>query len=196
VFAIPFFQGAIPRVGKRLLPATTARVINNVDLDSRACVPYVQPLQYVDPTKVGVLEKIYRHNPQLGKDFSGPITGYTQANPVVVTSPNHGLETGDVITISFINRIANGRPIVTNIDTDDIVLDGQGSVEINGSKFGATQGDGKVEIGRWGTYRDPDKELQTVSAWTDTKITLTSVDFSTWGDLLDFTLYVWVTPGI
>ncbi len=196
MFAVPFFQGLIPRRGKRLVAPTVGRVVENVDLDSRACVPYPQSLRYVDPTKVGVLEKIYRFNPQLGEDASGPITGYTQANPVVVSSPNHDLETGDVVTISGVNIVADGTPLITDIDTDDIVGDGQANVVINGSNFGANQGNGKVEIGRWDTYHDPDKEEQPIGTWTDTAITLSSVDATTWEDLLPGTFYVWITPGI
>jgi hypothetical protein len=75
------------------------------------------------------------------------------------------------------------------------VTDQQADVVITGTQFGASQGNGKVEIGRWPTYHDDDKEEQIVDTWTDTAITLTSVDATTWLDLLPFTFYVWVTPG-
>ncbi len=195
MFAIPFFQGALPRYHARHISRTLGQVVKNVDLDTGEVVPYPKTLRYVEPTKVGIIEAIYRFNPQLGKDFTGPITGYTQTDPVVANSPNHNLETGDVITISGINGFFNSTPIITDIDVDDMVNDGQSNVIINGTNFGATQGDGKVEIGRWPTYHDPAKEVQPVDTWTDTAITLTAVDFTTWADLLAFTLYVWITPG-
>lgn len=208
MFAVPFFQGLIPRRGKRLVAPMVGRIVENVDLDSRALNAYPKPLQYVDPTKVGVLEAIYRFGPILGGDRDGPIEGYTQANPVVVTSTNHNLETGDVIFISGINVPEGAEPIpppgggpptspwpgIMDIGGDDIVVDQEALVIINGFNFGATQGNGFVEFGLWPTYYAPDKEIQTINSWTDTVITLTSVDFSTWS--LPATLYVWITPGI
>jgi hypothetical protein len=201
VFAIARFQGLVPRKGKRLLAASEGRSVDNVDLGSHACVAYRYPLRYTDPTKVGVLEAIYRHNPQLGIGFDAirAITGYTLANPVVITSANHGLQTGDTITLSVINQAPGAQgpnaPDVTTIDSDDIVANQQSGVVITGTNFGDTQGDGKVEISRWATYHDPSKEVQTVSAWADTSITLSTVNLNTWFDILPTTLYVWVTPG-
>ena len=196
MFAIPYFQGVLPRIGKRLVPATSARVINNVDLDSRACDPYAKPLRYVEPTKVGTLEKIYRYIPQIGVDLDAAIQLHTNGNPVVITAPNHGLVTGDVITISGINLDFDNTPTVTDIDGDDIIAGNQSNVVITGTKFGATQGNGFIEFGRWPTYHDTAKVKQAVSSWTDTQITVTSADLSTWKTILPDTLYVWVTRDV
>lgn len=57
---------------------------------------------------------------------SGVITGATNAEPVVLTSANHGLTTGTYVTIQGVlgNGGANGSSTVTVIDADTFSLDG------------------------------------------------------------------------
>lgn len=57
---------------------------------------------------------------------SKPITGATNATPIVITSANHGLATGDVVNISGVggNTAANGIFTVTVVDADTFQLDG------------------------------------------------------------------------
>jgi hypothetical protein len=66
-----------------------------------------------------------------GANRTGTITGATNSNPVVVTSPGHGLTTGALITISGVggNAAANGNRTVTVIDanTFSINVAGNGS---------------------------------------------------------------------
>lgn len=56
----------------------------------------------------------------LGLAESGAITGASNANPIVITSANHGLSTGQRVTISGVggNTNANGTFIITVIDAN------------------------------------------------------------------------------
>ncbi|MFO0824393.1 MAG: beta-1,3-glucanase family protein [Gemmataceae bacterium] len=57
---------------------------------------------------------------------SSPITGATNASPIVITSANHDLTTGDVIEVSGVggNTAANGIFTVTVVDANTFSLDG------------------------------------------------------------------------
>lgn len=57
---------------------------------------------------------------------SGTITAASNASPIVITSASHGLQTGNVITISSVggNTAANGRWVVTRINANTFSLDG------------------------------------------------------------------------
>ncbi len=64
---------------------------------------------------------------QRGAGAGGSITNATQANPCQITSPNHGLENGSIITISNVIGMIelNGFTYtVTVIDSDNFTLDG------------------------------------------------------------------------
>lgn len=56
---------------------------------------------------------------------SGTITGATNASPIVITSANHGLNTGTLVTISGVtgNTAANGKWVVTRINASTFSLD-------------------------------------------------------------------------
>jgi len=128
MFAIPFFQGEIPVRGKRLVPVTVGRVVRNVQLHSGEIVPYMKSLRYVDPTKAGTVEAIYRYNATSASDAKGQITGATQANPVVITSTSHGLATGASVTVSGILgmvELNNRQFAVTVINANSYSLDGE-----------------------------------------------------------------------
>lgn len=62
-------------------------------------------------------------------------------------------------------------PEVTDVDTDEIIYDGQTSVVITGTGFGASQDTGFVEL--WDDTGGTTKVAQTVTAWGDTSITIT-----------------------
>lgn len=57
---------------------------------------------------------------------AGPVTGATNATPVVFTSPNHGLTSGFVVTVSGVvgNTGANGSGVVTVIDANTFTIQG------------------------------------------------------------------------
>ena len=57
---------------------------------------------------------------------TGNITGATFAAPIVITSPAHGLTTGDIVLVSGVggNTSANGQWSATVVDADDFSLDG------------------------------------------------------------------------
>ena len=55
-----------------------------------------------------------------------PISGATNADPIVITSNNHGLSTGDLVVIEDVqgNTAANGTFTVTRVDDNQFSLDG------------------------------------------------------------------------
>ncbi len=57
---------------------------------------------------------------------SGVITGATNASPIVITSANHGLNTGSRVKVASVggNTAANGTFIVTRVDANTFSLDG------------------------------------------------------------------------
>jgi len=64
---------------------------------------------------------------QQGSGASGTITGATQANPAQITSPDHNLITGSVITISNVGGMVelNGNTYtITVVDANNFTLDG------------------------------------------------------------------------
>jgi hypothetical protein len=72
---------------------------------------------------------------QGGTSLSGIITGATQANPAVITSPDHNLTTGAVVTISGIvgmTQLNGNNYTITVIDANDFSLNG-----IDSTGFGA-----------------------------------------------------------
>jgi len=62
----------------------------------------------------------------LSKMDTGSITGATNASPIVITSNGHGLQTGNVVTISGVggNTAANGTFTVTRTGANTFSLDG------------------------------------------------------------------------
>jgi hypothetical protein len=66
---------------------------------------------------------------------AGAVTAATNASPIVITSANHGLHTGDVVTIAGVqgNNSANGVFTVTVVDANDFSLNGStGSANYSG----------------------------------------------------------------
>jgi len=57
---------------------------------------------------------------------TGAITGATNASPIVITSANHGLETGTLVTVSAVggNTSANGTFAITKVNANTFSLDG------------------------------------------------------------------------
>lgn len=62
----------------------------------------------------------------LSQAETGAITGATNATPIVITSANHGLTSGQKVTISGVggNTNANGTFTITVIDANSFSLDG------------------------------------------------------------------------
>lgn len=57
---------------------------------------------------------------------TGTVTGATNATPIVITTSNHGLNTGDSITVASVggNTNANGTWVVTRVSSSTFSLDG------------------------------------------------------------------------
>lgn len=69
---------------------------------------------------------------------TGTITGATNATPIVITSNNHGLETGNIVTIKNVagNTAANGTWTVTKVGPNTFSLNtsvGNGSYTSGGT---------------------------------------------------------------
>jgi hypothetical protein len=63
------------------------------------------------------------------KDISGAITAITPGQPLVITAPAHGRQTGDRLLLTQIlgTTAANGVHTITRIDADAFSLDGTSS---------------------------------------------------------------------
>lgn len=57
---------------------------------------------------------------------SGNVTGATNASPIVITSANHGVSTGQPVTVSGVggNSAANGSFLATAVDANTFSLQG------------------------------------------------------------------------
>jgi len=84
---------------------------------------------------------------------------------VFVTNDSGFRSTGYAVTILDPPTISGVNP--------DTVAGGQTSVVISGLDFEAAQGTGTVELGDSSTYATATKELQTVTDWQDTAVTIT-----------------------
>lgn len=118
-----------------------------------------------------------------------PAAGATGTRTTDLTGGNSGGGAG--ITIALRGAGPAG-PTISDVDGDDTVFEGQTSVQINGSGFGATQGTGSVTISPTDNISDGNAVTPTVSAWGDTQITLSAVSFPT-GVGEGGTAYVFVT---
>lgn len=60
------------------------------------------------------------------RDITGTVEGATNAEPIVITSTGHGLETGDLVVIYGVggNTAARGTWQITVLDADTFSLDG------------------------------------------------------------------------
>lgn len=80
---------------------------------------------------------------------SGAITNATQANPCVITSPNHGLSSGDNITISGVNGMTqlNGNSYTVTVLTSSTF-----SLNVDSTGFGAYVNGGTWVGGGYGGF--------------------------------------------
>ena len=73
---------------------------------------------------------------------AGPmaITGATNARPILITSPNHGLQTGESVVISGVkgNTAANGTWVVTRVNANEFSLNGSNGTASGGYLGGGT----------------------------------------------------------
>lgn len=79
---------------------------------------------------------------------SGQITNVTTTSPIVVTSPGHGLETGDQVFISGVNGASNSHVSNRVLDRDfpwTVTVTSPDTFELNGS----TAGDPYTSGGTW-----------------------------------------------
>lgn len=82
-------------------------------------------------------------------------------------------------------------PAITDVDTDELVQQGQTNVTITGTDFGATQGGGSVTFSPSDNISDGGAVTQTVTSWADTAIDVTANFPGTVG--IGATAYVFVT---
>lgn len=76
-----------------------------------------------------------------------------------------------------LNQWYNGGAVIAAvalIDGDDDIEDLQAGIIIDGVQFGAVQGTGKIEIGDSPVYALANLVAQTVTAWSDTQLTMTA----------------------
>lgn len=76
---------------------------------------------------------------------------------------NHGTDSGTAVA-----------PTITDVDTDEIVSQGQTLVPITGTNFEATQGTGTVKIAKTDNIADANVVTQTVTSWAATAIQFTA----------------------
>src|SRR5688572_15144107 len=99
--------------------------------------------------------------------------------------------TGQGEGMGAVIRLAAGAavPSVTSVDGDNAVFAGQTGVVVAGTTFGASQGVGSVVISPTDDIDDAGAVTQTVTAWSDTSVTITVVK----GSLsLDTNVYLFV----
>ncbi len=69
---------------------------------------------------------------------------------------------------------AASDPTITDVDSDEIVSQGQTSVTITGTNFEATKGTGSVKIAKTDNIADSNVVTQTTTSWADTSIDFTA----------------------
>jgi len=80
----------------------------------------------------------------------------------------------DSITLAITESSSVPQMWITSIDTNPFD-DKETGIIISGAGFGASQGTGKVELVNNAVYASGTKTAQTVTAWSDTSITITGV---------------------
>ncbi len=81
---------------------------------------------------------------------------------------------GAVVTLLIEHQAAGSDPTITDVDTDEIVSEGQTSVTITGTNFEATKGTGSVKIAKTDDIADSNVTTQTTTSWADTSIDFTA----------------------
>lgn len=106
------------------------------------------------------------------------ITGATQANPVVITSTNHGLQTGDRVRFSSVGgmtQINSNNYRVVRVDNNSFSLQTLAGADINGTGFGAYTSGGTFNGFASGGNRDNNTSQVNTTANTTTGDRLASV---------------------
>lgn len=86
-----------------------------------------------------------------------------------------GTSTGSVARPTvYLEDLAAAAPTITSV-TPTTFSNGQTDITITGTGFGATQGSGQVRIGTSNSNPATGAVTQTVTAWSDTSITITAV---------------------
>ncbi|MCP5016287.1 MAG: hypothetical protein GY938_13600 [Ketobacter sp.] len=78
------------------------------------------------------------------------------------------------IVVVLIAHQAASDPTITDVDSDEIVSQGQTSVTITGTNFEATKGTGSVKIAKTDNIADSNVVTQTTTSWADTSIDFTA----------------------
>lgn len=150
-------------------------------------------------------------------DITAIPTGYTSATGspyvvantvgIAVTYKNVTSDTEDPDTFTSANSqqaktivlalrgTAGSTPSISDVDTDEVVLEGQSNVTITGSNFGATQGAGTVTLSPTNDINDVNAITLTATSWIDTNITIGTWTFSGTGVAEGGTAYVFVTDN-
>ena len=82
---------------------------------------------------------VWNQNVETSLNQQGQITGATQANPCVITSPNHGLLTGRQITIGNVNGLVGVPAINGGLYTVTFLTTDTFSINLNTSAYTAYQ---------------------------------------------------------
>jgi len=162
-----FFDSKVQEVGGRVvrkrnsqeLSTTTTNVytLSNEDAsmriykvaligsnDSKA-VPYVSEKRYAEGTDEATIQNIGYFVSEEDSS-SGTITGATSANPIVVTSSSHGLETGDKVKIAGVVGLlsATGAKSEVNDVVHEITVASANtfSIPVKGAAYATAYGSG------------------------------------------------------
>lgn len=142
--------------------------------------------QSSDATDIGTADANYQIFSTAYKVATGTSTTITWT---ITTAPHFGWATQGV---ALIPAAVSSVPNITDIDTDEIIAQGQTSVGITGSVFGATQGTGTVIISPTDNINDVNAVAQTITGWSDTAIIITA-DFTGTGIAEGVGCFVFVT---
>lgn len=105
---------------------------------------------------------------------SAGVTGLT-ANTAYSYAIVQNNTNGDSSLITGTFTTANVIPTITSVGGDNSVFNGETSVIIVGTNFGASQGSGKVYLSPTDAVGNGSRVEQTVTAWADTSITISVV---------------------
>ena len=165
-----FFDNGVQEVGARVLrkrnsqtfstSTTNVYTLSNEDASMRIykvamigsndskTVPYVSEKRYAEGIDEDTIQNIGYFVSEESAS-TGSITGATSANPIVVTSSAHGLETGDRVKITDIVGLlsATGAKSEVNDVVHSITVTNAGafSIPVKGAAYGTAYG----SVGTW-----------------------------------------------
>lgn len=113
---------------------------------------------------------------------SGVKTTKGTVGATTATAANTGVRACAMLAI-------NPRVTITDVETTEVLRDGQASVTLTGTNFDTAQGGGAIELSDNAVYASGTKVSQTVTSWGDTSADITISR----GALSPGALWLWVT---